>query len=420
MLKKNNLIIFLLLLPVIAFTTGYFSVNRADALNNVASTSVTVLVVCGDGTKDPYEVCDKGNPPSPPSDFGGLTCGDYGYNSGNLICSDDCSQILINRCYTCGNAIKEEAEECDGGDFGGQSCRSFGYNTGNLSCTGQCRINLTDCTNVGNMPGGSVGGNIGGGGTSGGGGGGFNTGRDTPLAQTKVVIKGTAYPQSNVNVLKDSALLGVVKADLQANFNYENTEITPGMASFSFWSEDKNKLRSILYTLSFRVSSNAVTTITGVHIPPTISADKFTLKNGEDITIFGSSIPLTDVFVEIHSPEDILEKIVSDDDGEWTIVYNTKKLADNQTHTAKAYFQRTVSGATVKSGFSGIINFDVGEAPETDECKGADLNKDGRVNLMDFSILLYHWGTNNSCADQNKNGKVELGDFSIMMYFWTG
>ena len=53
-------------------------------------------------------------------------------------------------------------------------------------------------------------------------------------------------------------------------------------------------------------------------------------------------------------------------------------------------------------------------------CKGADLNHDGKVNLIDFSILLFYWGTNNACADQNHDGKVNLTDFSILLYNWTG
>jgi len=40
--------------------------------------------------------------------------------------------------------------------------------------------------------------------------------------------------------------------------------------------------------------------------------------------------------------------------------------------------------------------------------------------LVDFSILLYNWGTANSAADINGDGTVSLADFSIMMYYWTG
>jgi hypothetical protein len=52
-----------------------------------------------------------------------------------------------------------------------------------------------------------------------------------------------------------------------------------------------------------------------------------------------------------------------------------------------------------------------------------DINKDGKINIVDFSILMYFWGqTNpsNPCADLNKDGIVNLTDFSIMLYWWTG
>ena len=56
-------------------------------------------------------------------------------------------------------------------------------------------------------------------------------------------------------------------------------------------------------------------------------------------------------------------------------------------------------------------------------CKGADLNFDNRINLFDFSILLYWWKSTspgNPCADINQDGKVGIVDFSIMLYYWTG
>lgn len=52
-----------------------------------------------------------------------------------------------------------------------------------------------------------------------------------------------------------------------------------------------------------------------------------------------------------------------------------------------------------------------------------DINKDGSINLSDFSILMYYWHDTppaNKCADINKDGTVDLADFSIMLYWWTG
>lgn len=61
--------------------------------------------------------------------------------------------------------------------------------------------------------------------------------------------------------------------------------------------------------------------------------------------------------------------------------------------------------------------------PFLPECliRVADFNRDCRVDLTDFSILLHSWGIpKNPIADINKDGRVDLVDFSIMLYWWTG
>jgi hypothetical protein len=70
-------------------------------------------------------------------------------------------------------------------------------------------------------------------------------------------------------------------------------------------------------------------------------------------------------------------------------------------------------------GGAGIINI---PSPFTKSPKGADLNGDGKVNSIDFSILLYYWKTKppfkNQNVDINHDGKVDAVDFSIMLYQW--
>jgi len=48
-----------------------------------------------------------------------------------------------------------------------------------------------------------------------------------------------------------------------------------------------------------------------------------------------------------------------------------------------------------------------------------DLNQDGKVNLYDFSIMLFWWGQNYPNADLNCDGDVSLSDFSILLSRWT-
>ena len=76
-------------------------------------------------------------------------------------------------------------------------------------------------------------------------------------------------------------------------------------------------------------------------------------------------------------------------------------------------------GEQAKSGYSRAVNFYIG-ARDVEGPISADLNKDGRVNLADFSILLFHWNTDHGIADLNQDGRVSLTDFSIMLFQWTG
>lgn len=390
-------------------------------------TEVEVLVACGNGIIElsNFEVCDPGEPPDIPPDLASSTCQDYTdifgdfFEAGVLDCLDDCSDFDDENCYTCGNTYKEPVEECDHGDFGGSTCQSLGYDGGTLFCTPLCTISTINCeerTHEGGLPGG------GGGGTTRGGGvgvsSGYNPGEDAQ-EDTKVIVRGKSYPNSDVHILVDGAVIGIVKSDAKADFYFETSDVPAGVTSFSFWAEDSLGLKSTTLSLTFRVISGAVTTISGVYIAPSIDIDKQSVRKGEDIRIFGQTVPDISVEVHIHSEAQFVEKTNSLETGDWSLSFNTDPLEED-FHTARALFEVSSEGNVIKSGFSRTISFYVGSTEGTALCPEADLNHDGRVNLTDFSILLFYWGTDNECADQNQNGKVELIDFSIMMYYWTG
>lgn len=52
----------------------------------------------------------------------------------------------------------------------------------------------------------------------------------------------------------------------------------------------------------------------------------------------------------------------------------------------------------------------------------ADFNGDNRVDIVDLSILLYHYGETgpNLPWDLDNDGVVDFPDISIMMFYWTG
>lgn len=405
----------------------FFNFNFVNA-DQFLPTSVTVLLVCGDGVAEysSGEVCDPGDPPDIPIDIGSTTCSMYDdifgdpFVSGTPGCNNDCTDFTTDTCYTCGNSNKELEEECDGLQFGGVTCLTLGFDRGSLVCTPQCQISTINCEameNEGTVPSGG-----GGGGGSSGGSSGIPTGYlpgSTEKKDTVIIIKGKSYPNADVHILIDGKVLGIVKADSKADFYFETTEIGAGVVSFGFWSEDDNGLKSTLLSLTLRVVAEATTNISGVYIAPTISIDKQSVKQGDDVKIFGQSVPGTEVQVHIHSDEQFIEKTSSEETGDWSLVFNTQPLEED-FHTAKALFTVNADENIIESGFSKLITFHVGREGGDPVCAEADLNGDDRVNITDFSILLYNWGGDNACADQNQNGNVDLIDFSVMMYYWTG
>ena len=389
-------------------------------------TTVEVLVSCGNGIIDPSndEVCDPGEPPEVLPDLGTTTCANFldvfgnHFLQGDLECLADCSNFNGDVCFTCGNTYKEDAEDCDNNDFGEATCLTFGHFGGALICTSECNISTINCITSD-----SEGGPTSGGGSSRGGASGdrygYNPGSEDQ-DETKVVMKGKSYPNVDVHILVDGAVVGIVRTDAKADFYFETNEITPGVVSFGFWSEDKSSLKSTLLTITFRVVSDAVSTISGIYISPTINMDKKSVKQGEAVRIYGQTVPETEVHIHIHSEEEFIEQTNSQESGDWELIFNTTPLSE-EFHTVKALFQvATTDGNIIKSGFSRSVSFHVGKIGGIVPCPEADLNHDGRVNLTDFSILLFHWGTDDVCADQNQNGTVDLIDFSIMMYYWTG
>lgn len=101
---------------------------------------------CGNNLIDQIgEVCDG-------LYLGNKTCKSFHFNSGYLQCNSDCLGYDTSKCFDklniCGNNLLEVDEVCDGISLKGKTCQSFGYQTGRLGCTWDCSAyNLSLCDN---------------------------------------------------------------------------------------------------------------------------------------------------------------------------------------------------------------------------------------------------------------------------------
>ena len=312
----------------------------------------------------------------------------------------------------CGDGVGEDPEHCDGADLRGGSCESLGYDSGTWSCMASCDYDASLCELVSPHGGG------------GGGGGGIIT---VPVA-TQVIFTGAAYPYSQVVILKDGAIGTSTIAGADGKFSASIYNLSGGNYNFVFYAVDSNDFRSAPQTISVHITEGVVTTVSGIFIPPTIGADKSEVKQGDEITFFGHSLPLVNVILTVSSTRLITFTTTTNVAGAYVFTRDTSSMA---TGTYYAWANAIYGKET--SANSKIVTFKVGgKTVETKKtCDGkvikGDLNGDCRVNLVDFSIAAY-WYTRTLSSDfalkeqeqLNGDSKISLIDFSIMAYYWTG
>lgn len=362
------------LITIFSLVLPFFALAQS-----VATTTLT-LSVCGNLIVDANEDCD--------------VIGETGVYSQTII-GRQCNVQCLWGPY-CGDGILQSSygEDCDDGN-----------NDSGDFCSAICRIE----------PAGS-----GGGGSSGGGTGGKG-GSTKDVGSTVVNITGKAYPSRTVNFILDGSSVGTVQANNQGAFEF-STKASPGTATLGMWAIDLLGTKSIILSNTFDVTQGAVTSLNDLLLPPSIKVSQSNFNPGDIITVSGQSVPnaTINLYIDKNSTSPVASGL-SGTNGAWTISYNTSKLSSD-SHVLRA---RSVTGTaplTVQSSLSSSIQLSAGVAgkPTT----SSDLNRDTKVNLIDFSILIFWWqtagGDSNPPADINANGKVSLEDFSILLFNWTG
>lgn len=272
--------------------------------------------------------------------------------------------------------------------------------------------------------GGSGGGTGGGSGGGGGGGTGSRRGTKYPYPEDEeippdVSISGWAYPSSQAFILKEGERYDDTMTGADGRFQMDISDLSKGIYTFGIWVRDPDGNRSLTYTSTFWVEEDTQTNVANILIPPTLKLTKNSVDKGGNFDVSGYSTPGKKVEVQVYRPDvkgvTVRQADVAQD-GSWRILFPTNELPEGKYKMrAKTIFEDLGS-----SIYSQVLDCGVGEAAEEDNCARSDINKDGSVNLVDFSIMLFNWGTANADSDINSDGTVNLVDFSIMLFCWTG
>ena len=312
-----------------------------------------------------------------------------------------------------------------------------GTNEGNGSGTGGGSGSGSTGSGSGSS-GGSTGGLSSGGGSSGGGGSGSGGGSSGPSGSDSggfegsikayqsgdglVIINGFAFPDSKIYALVDGVIAKNVTSNSSGEFTITLDQIARGAYTFGVYGIDKDNVKSSTFSTTFTVTGSRGSTLSNINVMPSIKVTPNPVEPGATLKVTGYAIPNATITIENQNDKSSASlktfTTQSNAQGAWSVDIPTTGFAKG-TYKVRAKAKQEAGAST---NFSLYTYYGVGEAAKT--ARSSDLNRDGKVNLTDFSILLFWWnsagGASNPPADINADGKVSLTDFSILIFNWTG
>jgi hypothetical protein len=150
--------------------------------------------------------------------------------------------------------------------------------------------------------------------------------------------------------------------------------------------------------------------------------DKQEVKKGDTLVIFGETAPNVPLTITVHSGNVVYAQVTSTKDGAYVYDLNTSPLAiGSHLASAQAAVGALMSNNSVSRSFT-VGNTDVAAQPMSTTPLIGDFQGNGRVGLVDFSMLAYWYNRPNPPVEYRLDGAeaIDLTDFSILAYYWTG
>jgi hypothetical protein len=240
------------------------------------------------------------------------------------------------------------------------------------------------------------------------------------LKTSGVTISGKAYPSAKVSILKDGKEAASAVAASDGTWKANLTGLERGTYTLGVYAVDSKSRRSATISSTISVIADTGNALTRIFLAPTLSAEKTSVDPGQSFVISGQGAPksVTEILLsrQDKNGEPRTATTTTDANGLWSADFDTKGLSVGGYEVrARSLFSDGDS-----SGFSGALSLGLGQDASPDFVARSDMNNDGKINLVDFSILLFSWGTDDPATDINGNGKVDLADFSILIFHWTG
>jgi len=240
------------------------------------------------------------------------------------------------------------------------------------------------------------------------------------IPKTSVRFSGEAYPGATVIVSKNGEIVTTVKASNDGLFSVTLEEKYDSTILYSLSARDIANNKSLLINYPMVVFAGYLTYLSGILFPPTITLDKMQVRLGDFLTVGGYALPGRELQIVIENQDKKTNKtftLVSPDGGRYNI---TLPLMNLPTGNYSVYVKYSNDLRISK-----LIKFLIGDmnikSSDTSLNISGDCNADGRINLVDFSVLAFWYKKSNPpiCVDTNSDHLVDLTDFSILAFYWT-
>ncbi|MCC6934721.1 MAG: hypothetical protein IT406_03500 [Candidatus Yanofskybacteria bacterium] len=235
-----------------------------------------------------------------------------------------------------------------------------------------------------------------------------------------IELNGVAFPRATVHLLKDGVDVARSDADDEGRFRIALSGLAGGSYLFGLTAVANDGTRTDPYSFVAIPILGSTTHISNILLPPLVVAEDSQAAGGTGAWLRGWTAPGAQIEVTV-------------DDGVWQGIafvhndgsYRAEVIPNDQRSGEHVLRVRAIVGR-MGSPSSREIRFVVGEALPSVCGTGvdtADINDDGRVDLVDFSILSFWYEKPidaGARADLNCDGSVTLADVSILAFFWTG
>ncbi len=244
------------------------------------------------------------------------------------------------------------------------------------------------------------------------------------ITTSMIYIEGKTIPNSLIKILKDGKILIYARSDKEGNFSQSIYGFYNGSYSFGIIAETKDKLKTNIVNFNVELRAGSYVSVSNVYISPSIK-NTGSLVIGKDLNIEGYGIANSQIQILLIDKKDkketLLKTVNTDKHGYYEYKIDTKNLNEGDY---RIYSKNIIENIAVGSSKYLDVSLTKDSNNNSEIVKQkvrCDLNGDNNVNLIDFSILLFHWlRSDYSDGDFNNDKIVDVKDFSIMAYNWSG